>query len=232
MLRGLVVSLEQFETLRGRTFMNRIPHLVAPALVFLAALSASAPAQAQDDAPARPLPPPPPPPVSAQTPNGEYVAPLSQQTQQTYVPQSVAISGPRTIKDWNDGDPIPPGYHAAQRTRTGLIVGGSLMFALPYLFSTLVAAGYSDANGGSGGDNALYLPGVGPLIQMTNTSSALGNVVLAMDGALQCGGIAMLIYGIANPKTVLVRNDLATAPVVMPIRMGKDGYGVGLVAHF
>ena len=40
-----------------------------------------------------------------------------------YVPQSVALSGPRIITDWNDDDPVPYGYHPSTRTRTGMIVG-------------------------------------------------------------------------------------------------------------
>ena len=210
--------------------MKRTSHAAAAALVLTVMSAAPVAAWAQD---ARPLPPAPPPPVSAQAPNGEYTAPLAQQTQQIYVPQSVAISGPRTIKDWNDGDPVPPGYHAETRTRTGLIVGGAVLFGTLYLLSTFVAAVVSDANQGKGGDNALYVPGVGPFIQMTTTSSATGNLVLAIDGAAQSAGLAMLIYGIASPKTILVRNDLGLSkPLVLPIRIGNDGYGLGFVAQF
>jgi hypothetical protein len=104
------------------------------------------------------------------------------------------------------------------------------MFALPYFFSALDAAVASD--NGNTGNNALYLPGIGPFIQMTTTSSSVGNLFLALDGALQSGGIAMLILGIATPKTVLVRNDLATTPVVVPVRVGADGYGLGVVGRF
>jgi hypothetical protein len=210
--------------------MNRIPHLAASGLVLLALSFASGSALAQDQP--KPLPPAPQPPVSAQAPNGEYVAPLSQQTQQTYVPQSVAISGPRQIKDWNDGDPVPPGYHPVQKARTGLIVGGAVMLGTLWLLSAMVAAISSDANQGNGGDNALFVPAVGPFIQMGSTSSATGNLFLAIDGAVQTGGLVMLIYGITSPKTVLMRNDLATAPIVLPIRVGHDGYGLGLVASF
>jgi hypothetical protein len=212
--------------------MNRILRRVATTtLVSLALFGASAPAWAQD-APPRPLPPPPPPPLSAQAPNGEYATPLQQQTQQTYVPQSVAFSGPRQIKDWNEGEPIPPGYHPVQRLRTGLVVGGAVMFGVLYLFSALAASISSDTNQGNGFDNALWIPGIGPFIQMASTSSATGNLVLAIDGAAQSAGLAMLIYGIVSPKTVLLRNDLATTPLVLPIRVGNDGYGVGLVGHF
>jgi hypothetical protein len=212
--------------------MNRIVRLAAPAVVSLGLFASSASAQ---EAP-KPLPPPPPPPVSAQAPNGEYVAPLSQQTQQTYVPQSVALNGPRTISDWSEGEPIPPGYHAAQRAQRGLIIGGSVMFGVMYLLSVVVAAAVSDANKASGGttnDDALYIPGIGPFMLMPGNSSSLGNVVLAIDGAVQTGGIIMFIYGITSPKTVLVRNDLGSQkPLILPMRVGSDGYGMGLVAHF
>jgi hypothetical protein len=58
-------------------------------------------------------------------------------------------------------------------------------------------------------------------------------VFLAIDGIGQCAGIAMLIYGIASPRTFLLRNDLGfTQPLILPMKMGQDGYGAGLVAHF
>src|SRR5216684_6682295 len=37
---------------------------------------------------------------NAPAPNGEYVTPLQQYTQPSYIPQSVAMSGPRMITDW------------------------------------------------------------------------------------------------------------------------------------
>jgi hypothetical protein len=210
--------------------MNRTLRRVATTtLVSLALFGASASAWAQD-APPRPLPPPPPPPLSAQAPNGEYATPLQQQTQQVYVPQSVAISGPRQIKDWNEGEPIPPGYHPVQRARTGLIIGGAFMLGTLWFISALVAAVASD--NGNNGNGALWIPAVGPFIQMASSSSATGNLFLALDGAIQSGGLAMIIYGIVSPRTLLIRNDLATAPLVLPIRIGNDGYGVGLVGHF
>ncbi len=210
--------------------MHRVLRLALPSLASLAILSASASARAQNAT--GQLSPAPPPPVSAQAPNGEYTAPLSQETQPTYVPQSVALSGPRVIKNWNEGEPMPAGYHPVQRVRTGFIAGGASMLVSLYLLSALVASVVSDASQGSQQDTALYVPAIGPFIQMTSTSSATGNFVLAIDGAVQSAGLAMLIYGIASPRTVLVRNDLATAPRVLPIRLGRDGYGLGLVARF
>ena len=179
---------------------------------------------------------PPPPPADATAPNGQYVAPLQQQTQQTYIPQSVAMSGPRVLKDWHEGDPIPPGYHPSQRARTGLIVGGATMFGVPYLISALVAAGGAD----SGCCGAMWIPVVGPFIQMTQwgagtdaSSAEAGDIMLVLDGALQAAGLAMFIYGVAVPKTVLVRNDLGVIKNVTAAPMvAKDFAGLGISGQF
>ncbi|MDB4939042.1 MAG: hypothetical protein JWP87_6014 [Labilithrix sp.] len=180
------------------------------------------------------LPPSQPPPASAQAPNGEYIAPLQQPTQQVYMPQSVALSGPRVIKDYDEGEPIPPGYHAESRVRSGLVVGGAVTFGVLYLLSVLVGAAISDTNKAFGGkDNGdfLYVPVAGPFLQMTRTESSSGNVTLAIDGIAQAAGATMLIVGITSPKTVLVRNDLGEVRV-LPMRMGDKGGGLGLVGTF
>lgn len=183
------------------------------------------------------LPPSQPPPVSAHAPNGEYVAPMQQQTQQVYMPQSVALSGPRIIRDYEDGDQIPPGYHAESRIRTGLVVGGAVTFGVLYLLSVLVGAAISDTNkafnNNSSRDNGdfLFVPVAGPFLQMTKTDSSSGNVTLAIDGIAQAAGATMFIVGVTSPKTVLVRNDLAEVHV-MPMKMGTSGGGLGLVGTF
>jgi hypothetical protein len=144
------------------------------------------------------------------------------------------MSGPREITDWDDSQPIPPGYHVSTHVRTGMIVGGAVLFGSLWLLSILTSAINADSNPGqSNGDASLYVPAVGPFLQMANTSSSTGNVFLAVDGIGQCAGIAMFIYGIAAPRTTLVRNDLGfTQPLILPVRMGQDGYGAAFVAHF
>ncbi len=186
----------------------------------------------------------PPPPPDAQAQNGQYVAPLSQQTQQTYVPQSVAMSGPRIIRDWQEGEPIPPGYHPSTRIRTGLVAGGATMFGATYLISLLVAAIGQDSctavstMGGVQCTNdaaPLFIPVVGPFITMGNVrDSATADVFLVLDGLLQVGGIAMFIAGLAWPKTVLVRNDLGKNKIhVTPTPMlGQNMAGAGLIGTF
>jgi hypothetical protein len=165
---------------------------------------------------------------SSDAPPREYTAPLSQRTQPSYVPQSVALSGPRVINDWEEGEEVPPGYHPSTRIRKGPVIAGSIVFGVFYLFSTLVAAAATDANGHTT-DGALWVPGIGPFIQMGNTTSALGMWALGVDGLAQSGGLALLIYGIASPRTVLVRNDLGLR--VLP-EAHPGGGGLRLVASF
>lgn len=180
------------------------------------------------------MPPAQPPPASAQAPNGEYIAPLHQPTQQIYVPQSVALSGPRIIKDYEEGEPVPPGYHPESRVRTGFIVAGAVTFGALYLLSVLVGAAITDVNRGTGGSESgelLYVPVAGPFLQMINTESSTGNVTLAIDGAGQALGATLLIMGITSPRTVLVRNDLGEVRI-LPMRMGQSGGGIGLGGTF
>jgi len=179
-------------------------------------------------------PPAQPPPASALAPNGEYVAPLQQPTQQVYVPQSVALSGPRIIKDYEEGEPVPPGYHPDTRVRTGFVVGGAVTFGVLYLLSVLVGAAITDTNRALGEKERgelLYVPVAGPFLQMMNTESSTGNVMLAIDGAGQALGATLLIVGITSPRTVLVRNDLGQVRI-MPMKMGQSGGGIGLGGTF
>jgi hypothetical protein len=97
-----------------------------------------------------------------------------------------------------------------------------------------VGAAISDTNKSFGSkDNGdfLFVPVAGPFLQMTRTDSSSGNVTLAIDGIAQAAGATMLIVGITSPKTVLVRNDLGQVRV-LPMRMGQDGGGLGLVGTF
>jgi hypothetical protein len=184
------------------------------------------------DAPA-PWGTPPPPPPYAVAPNGQYVAPLQQTTQPSYVPQSVALSGPRFIKDWQPGEEIPYGYHPESRVRKGAIIGGAIAFGVPYLYSALIASAGSDLAGASGDNKVadLYVPVFGPFMEMSQTSSATARYVLMLDGLAQGIGAGLFIYGVVSPKPILVRNDLALVTVT-PVRMGQDGNGIGVMGRF
>ena len=173
-------------------------------------------------------------PASAYAANGEYVAPMSQTTQPTYIPQSVALSGPREIGSYEEGDRVPSGYHTETRVRRGLIVGGAVTFGVLYLFSVLAAAQGADEAGahGTNRQEGLYAPVVGPFIPLATAETSTGKAFLFIDGLGQVAGAAMLIGGLTSTKTVLVRNDLGSAPQLVPMRVGKDGMGFGLSGSF
>jgi hypothetical protein len=180
----------------------------------------------------QPLPPPPQPPASAVAPNGEYVAPLAQTTQPVYLPQSVAMSGPRFIKDWEPGNPIPYGYHAETRARKGPIISGSILFGVTYLYSAFAASIGEDVAGSNGNNKAasLYIPVVGPFAELFQSDSATLDYILVLDGIAQATGVILFVYGMSMPKPLLVRNDLAFT--VTPMKIGKDGNGFGFVGRF
>ena len=87
-----------------------------------------------------------------------------------------------------------------------LMVGGGTLFGVMYLSTVLGAAIASDicnADSRLGCREAswpIYIPIVGPFIQMgyiSGTGANTGRAVLAIDGALQAGGVAMFIAGAA-----------------------------------
>jgi hypothetical protein len=181
-----------------------------------------APARA-DDAP--PMPQPQPLPV--------YPAPLAQTTQSTYVPQSVAMSGPEEIKDFDFSRPVPLGYTPIQRTRRHLIVGGAVTFGVVYGLSAFVAAAGEDAarDGRTNEVGSLWLPVAGPFLQMGQTDSATGRFFLASVGAAQLAGALMLYYGVTSKERVLVRNDLVGSLTVAPLA-GNGASGMALAGRF
>ena len=203
---------------------HTLKRLLLTVLPLVALINAPSSAWADDDD----YPPPPamgPPPV--------YVAPLSQQTQSTYVPQSVALSGPEEITDVDEGRPAPAGYTAVLRARKGLIIGGGVTFGVSYGICLLTAAIGEDI-AGDGGTNevaSLWIPVAGPFLQMANTDSATARVFLAGLGAAQVAGAIMLYYGLTTKKRVFVRNDLVGSMMVAP--MAGDGTaGLALAGRF
>jgi hypothetical protein len=162
-------------------------------------------------------------------PNGQYVAPLSQTTQPSYIPQSVAMSGPRMITDWRPEQPVPPGYHPETRVRKGSVIAGLITFGIPYIYSSLIASIGEDANETS--VRPLWVPVLGPFLEIGYSHSVTLDYALVLDGLTQGLGAGLVIYGIMSPRNVLIRNDLAMVQVT-PMRLGRDGNGVGFVGRF
>jgi hypothetical protein len=146
---------------------------------------------------------------------------------------------------WRPGIPPPPGYHVEQSPRTGLVIAGTVVAAVPYFFS-VVAAGAAQSNNASGD---LYVPLAGPWLTMgqrkygcnpDQTNSTTGQnlqcvadifVVMGLiaDGALQAVGATLLIVGLTATKSELVRDDQSVR--IAPMRVGS-GYGAGVFGTF
>ena len=184
-------------------------------------------ARAQSGAPA-----PPPPGYEPQVAPQPQVLPPGY-----YVPSSVVASGPRRITDWEEGEPIPPGYHPVTRIRKGLVIGGAVTFGVTYLLTALTGAAISDigkATGGGGRSAKLLLIPIGGPFAVLSTGSTFGDFFCVFDGLVQAAGVGMFIAGLAAPKTVLVRNDLAKHFDIkpMPMTFGKNSAGFGFVGSF
>ena len=180
-----------------------------------------APGWADDD------PPPPPQP----NPLPVYPAPLSQDTQSTYVPQSVALSGPEEITDFDPTRPVPLGYTPVQRPRRHLIVGGAVTFGVSYGLSAFVASIGEDTSSGTNEVAALWIPVAGPFLQLGKTDSATAKFFLVGLGGAQAAGAIMLYYGLTTTQRVLVRNDLVGSITVGPM-VGNGTSGMVVSGRF
>ncbi|CAN5480197.1 hypothetical protein BH11MYX1_BH11MYX1_23930 [soil metagenome] len=153
-----------------------------------------------------------------QYPQPLYPAPLTQTTQTTYIPQSVALSGPEEIDDVEDGRRAPMGYTEVHRARKHLIVGGAVTFGVSYLISAFTASIGHDASSSGNNDLAsLYVPVAGPFLEMGHTNSATATFFLAGLGGAQLAGAIMLYYGITSTQRVFVRNDLVGNLSITPL---------------
>jgi hypothetical protein len=128
--------------------------------------------------------------------------------------------GPKQLR-YRDGDLVPSGYHVESHVRTGLVIGGSITFGVPYLLTV------ASASGATASDAKLcYVPVAGPILY-SNTLHGdfafIGQFFLWMDALAQAAGATMLIVGVAAPKDVLVRNDLATVHLAPMVARGTTG---------
>lgn len=202
-------------------------------LVCTVVLAASSAAAWADD------PPPPPPPGVpvgvVVAPQPLYPAPLAQTVQTTYVPQSIALSGPEEITDNVEGRPPPAGYTAVQRRRKGLLIAGPIVLGATYGYTSLIAAIGTDLDRSTGGTGAsiapLFIPVIGPFLEMGQTDSYSARYLLAIDGAAQTAGAIMLYYGLTSTKTVFVRNDLLYSVNITPM-VSPHASGLALSGRF
>jgi hypothetical protein len=143
--------------------------------------------------------------------------------------------GPKEM-DYDEGQPVPPGYHVASRPRKGLIIGGAVTFGSLYVISILtgvLATSVQSAFGNEKTFTPLYIPVAGPFITMgTSHPDGTGVFGLALLGVGQTLGAAMLIGGLASETQKLVRNDVGKPSVRVTPFVAKDSYGLGAIGTF
>jgi hypothetical protein len=119
---------------------------------------------------------------------------------------------------------IPPGYELTQRIRTGWLITGISVFAGLYLYTAVIVT-----TDGTSGDSDALIPGIGPIIAAATSGGGFNTIdgVLIADGLVQLTAIAVAIWAIVDQRQLLVREDLAITPLLMP-----DGGGVALGMTF
>ena len=146
------------------------------------------------------------------------------------------------LDDWEEGDPIPPGYRPDTRIRKGLVIGGAATMGGLWLISVVVGAlavsieEADDAVQSPGEINTvtpedwypMFAPVVGPFITIATVDAAGGGLAfLLIDGIGQAGGLAMLIAGLAAQETYLrpapYGYGIQITPVVSPGFTGLKG---------
>jgi hypothetical protein len=154
------------------------------------------------------------------------------------------------VLPYRDGAPVPDGYRLEKTRVTGLMTAGGVVFGAGYA-TALALAGAHDFSGGNGW---LAVPLIGPWVALTKRESpcdidelqvkedakecvdaALDEAALvaaiAVDGLFQAIGAGLFLGGAIATRQELVRQDVAQFRVV-PRRVGRTGYGVGVEGRF
>lgn len=166
----------------------------------------------------------PPPPAPGYGPVG-YAAPM----------YASPINGPERITDYDEGQPIPPGYSPVSRRRKGLIIAGACVFGGVYGYTALGASYAQEIiliTGSNADVTSLWIPVAGPFLELGETDNAVARFGLIVDGAAQAAGAIMLLYGLTSPKTILLRNDqLSRLPVIRPM-VTRNATGLAVMGRF
>jgi hypothetical protein len=150
---------------------------------------------------------------------------------------------------YHEGMQIPPGYRHEKRPRTGLIIAGAVITAVPYVLGLSVASASKFSNSGG----FLVIPALGPWITLAardnhtcydynyNGTTTVSDSVscsedavvvtfLVMDALIQTTGAILFVVGVSSDRDVLIRQDLAKLHLT-PLKL-NHGYGFGIRGGF
>ena len=150
--------------------------------------------------------------------------------------------GPATMP-YQGPDAVPSGYHVESQPRWGLVAPGIALGSVLWVTSIVAAIRLDteknqtivDQQGGVREDPAysarytpMFIPIVGPFLAIpTSNASGTGAAILALDGALQVGSLAMAVAGFVAPKKELVKDRAAPKVTVTPFASGSmAGFGL------
>lgn len=186
-------------------------------------------------------------PPQAVVPPGYMLVPIPNSAAETrydvQYPQARGALPPGMELPYDEGEPIPSGYRLRTAPRRGLVIAGSIVTGVPWVFSVTAAVGndFKDRSG------FLLVPALGPWLMLatgganddpcsdTAYSYCEGNnsgtrAILVLDGLAQTAGAVMFITGFAFPRKRLMRGDVTVSFAPSPV--GRDGYGLGAVGTF
>ncbi len=191
------------------------------------AAPAPAPTTAPPPAPSGAAPPPAPSgaaPPPYYYPPPPYYYPYAQ-------PQPPPAPPPRELPYAEGGTP-PAGYRLESRVRRGPIIAGSILAGTTYLINILAAGIIEDAGDADTRTTLLYVPGVGSWGYVgggCDGSSGSGCEFLVLHSLAHSAGVVLVIYGIAAPKKLWVREDVGLT--VLPL-VARGMQGLGAVGTF
>jgi hypothetical protein len=175
-------------------------------------------AQADDARPGDAVAPPSEPPDREVPSAGASVAPATRALATTRAPAAAPREPVYFVDDdaaekipFREGTSVPPGYRLDSSPRAALVATGASVSGALWVISTVTAIGLDQKSAVDGDPNfddmywPMFIPVIGPFITIgTADSSGTGAGILALDGALQAGGLAMMIAGLVAPKLELV----------------------------
>jgi hypothetical protein len=158
---------------------------------------------------------------------------------------------PPATLPYRKDEPIPQGYRLEKRPRTGLIIAGAVVTAVPYFIGLSVASAAKFENGGG----FLAIPAIGPWLTLavrdssecretffngtttvttSNADCAADATIITMlvlDALMQTTGALLFVIGVSSDRELLVRQDVAKLRLT-PLRFNGGGHGLGVRGTF
>ncbi len=145
---------------------------------------------------------------------------------QAQAPASALAPAPALSPEAQQLEKAPP------TTGRPIVWIGASIFTLSYIATALVATtSYTSDSADTTPHGALWIPVVGPFIDMGKTSGAGHEVLLALDGAAQIAGLTLFVYGQTTPKSPRPDDTPEVTVSVAPLVARGTG-GASVIAAF